>query len=338
MKKTRTNAAAAAVCIALAGCGGGGADTPASPGSGAQDVGTPTPTLSARIAAATATAESSTNLCAGIGPFYWEIGNGSQQLAGGSVTRPSDPTLYTASTPMSIASASKWMYSAYVVQRQPVLTQAAIKFLTFRSGYTHFSACLPGQTVQDCEDTLRNGEHDELTDGKFYYGGGHMQKHATLTGLGPLDDAALASEMRSQLGIDLGIGYAQPQLAGGVVTTPGDYARFLRKLMDGTLELGRQLGTNAVCTNPDTCADALYTPLPAGVNWHYSLGHWVEDDGARGDDGSFSSAGAFGFYPWIDATRSTYGIVARQVEQGAGWDSAQCGRQIRRAWMTGTAQ
>jgi hypothetical protein len=63
----------------------------------------------------------------------------------------------------------------------------------------------------------------------------------------------------------------------------------------------------------------------------------VEDDPAG--DGAFSSPGAFGFYPWIDATKTYYGIVARHVV-GAGsyLESAQCGAALRRAFITGTAQ
>lgn len=86
--------------------------------------------------------------------------------------------------------------------------------------------------------------------------------------------------------------------------------------------------------------------MPANESWSYSIGHWVETDPAAGD-GAFSSAGAFGFYPWIDAGKTWYGIVARkQTPQGQdtdrslgeGYRSAQCGRLIRKAWMTGSAQ
>ncbi len=56
-------------------------------------------------------------------------------------------------------------------------------------------------------------------------------------------------------------------------------------------------------------------------------------------DGAFSSAGAFGFYPWIDSGKTYYGVVARQVfAQNAGYDSARCGRLIRKAWITGAVQ
>ena len=61
------------------------------------------------------------------------------------------------------------------------------------------------------------------------------------------------------------------------------------------------------------------------------------DDPTVGD-GAFSSAGSFGFYPWIDAGKTYYGIVARSVSAGSGVDSVMCGRLIRKAWETAVAQ
>ena len=64
-----------------------------------------------------------------------------------------------------------------------------------------------------------------------------------------------------------------------------------------------------------------------------------EDDSDVGD-GAFSSPGAYGFYPWVDAERSFYGVLAREVPAtgGIGYGSAVCGRAIRKAWLTGVAQ
>ena len=164
-----------------------------------------------------------------------------------------------------------------------------------------------------------------------------MEKHASLTGLGALANGPLATEIRSQLGSDVALAYSQPQLAGGGVTSADDYARVLRKILSGSLKMHDVLGTHAVCTNPLTCPTAANTPVPSTESWHYSIGHWVEDDPVVGD-GAFSSAGAFGFYPWIDAGKTTYGIVARSSGAGEGFDSASCGRQIRKAWATAVPQ
>jgi len=100
---------------AAAGCGGGGGGAPApappdpspapapspAPGAGGDDA--------ARIAAAAAIASSPTNPCATIGPFYWEIGDADGVRASGTRTSAADPTVYARDTPMSIASASKWL-------------------------------------------------------------------------------------------------------------------------------------------------------------------------------------------------------------------------------------
>ncbi|HEY9448675.1 MAG TPA: hypothetical protein VIQ74_10280 [Gemmatimonadaceae bacterium] len=335
-----TAGAALGIALSIVACGGGGGGTGVSGPPENID-------LDTRISAATTTAQSSTNACAPIQPFYWEVGDETGRLASGSVPSNGGNPTYTSTTLMSIASASKWLYGAYVVQlRQGQLSDSDITFLTFRSGYTHFTRCLPTQTVDECVAYDNNGVHSDATDGLFSYGGGHMEKHASLIGLGPQDNAGLADAIRSQLGSDLTpLVYIQPQLAGGVVTNADTYAKFLRKILSGALSMKAALGTHAVCTNPATCAQAHNAPVPESESYHYSIGHWVEDDPTNGD-GAFSSAGAFGFYPWIDASKSWYGIVARKDTTGTsdpgdpdtgghGFDSAQCGQLIRSAWIHG---
>jgi len=319
-----------AVVALMAACGGGGDSSPANPPPAAG------PTDAQRAQAAAATADSASNACATVRPFYWEIGDASAAKASGSANVVGG-MVYTADSSMAIASASKWLYSSYVAElRGGALSASDVQFLTFRSGYNSFAFCLPGQTVDACVALGSNGVYSAAEDGKFSYGGGHMQKHASLNGLGALDNAALAAELRSRLGSDVALSYNQPQLAGGAQTSAADYARVLRKLLNNQLRLGALLGTQAVCTNPLTCPQALSTPIPSNESWHYSIGHWVEDDPVVGD-GAFSSPGAFGFYPWIDARKTTYGVLARQVSNGA-IPSVYCGRLIRKAWMTASVQ
>ena len=337
MKQTlRPTATTATLVLAatLAGCGGGGGgDTPppttGAPGSGIS--------VAQREQAARSTA-SNNAACTAVAPFYWEVGDRNALRASGSVNRAGNATVYTADTSMALASATKWLFGAYVAElRAGVLTAADVRHLHFRSGYTSFSSCLPGQTVDGCLALpAANGAYTAATDGRFFYDGGHMQKLGSLVGLGNLNNGALATELRSLLGDDVAVSFNQPQLAGGAQATPADYARFLRKMLDGRLRLGALLGTQAVCTNPSTCANALASPVQRNESWSYSLGHWVEADPVVGD-GAFSSAGAFGFYPWIDATRTWYGVLARQAAAGSGNESADCGRLIRKAWVTGAA-
>ena len=296
-----------------------------------------------RAASAAVQAVADGPTCEPARPFYWEIGQASGPLAHGQAGgRAPDAT-----TVMPIASASKWIYSAFVAQRrQGHLSEDDIRFLSFRSGYTRFHNCLPMQSVGSCATRLRNGrgEPDPKTSGRFDYNGGHMQQHAVTMGLGDLGPSELAATVRSTLsalGPDWTFDYGQAQPAGGGRTHATAYARFLQGLLRGELALGALLGQQATCTNPRTCPQAVYAPIPGSESWHYSLGHWVEDDPLVGD-GAFSSPGAFGFYPWIDAGRTTYGILARSTWRGLGADdeddrpavqSVECGRALRAAWF-----
>jgi hypothetical protein len=333
---------ALALLLSLAACGGGDPSDATDPTQASGDADSRSASAlaisgSTRISAATATAKSSTNDCAAIRPFYWEIGDRDARLASGSINSDTTTTKYTATTRMSIASASKWIYGAFVAQRaKGNLTDLDRKFLSMRAGYVSMSYCVPGQTVDGCLNYQGNGTYTPGSDGTFYYNGGHMQEHASLIGLGSMSSKALTAEVKSQLGADLQLAYSYPQIAGGVVASADAYARFLRKMLSGELYLGRMLGSGAVCTNALTCKSSgiEVSPSPMSESWHYSIGHWVEDDPEVGD-GAFSSAGAMGFYPWIDAGKTSYGIVARKAEAGSGEASAMCGRLIRKAWATG---
>lgn len=222
-----------------------------------------------------------------------------------------------------------------------------IAALTMSSGYTSFgilscSLFLSGDpTVSDCFTVSDNETYTVDHDGKFFYNGGHFQKWGVDNGMGAMTSAMLTDEFKSALGTDAALSFSTPQLAGGAVGSAESYARFLTRVLKNELRIGALLGAHAVCTLPGACATALSSPVPA--QFGYSLGHWVENDSLG--DGSFSSAGAFGFYPWIDASKNYYGIVSRHVtdassggEGGVGWQSAQCGAQLRKAFMSGQSQ
>lgn len=329
--------------IAITGCGGGGSST--------------NPSLAQRATAATTTATANA-ACTSITPFYWEIGDASGSLASGT-GGDGGSTPPSSTTQMLIASASKWIFSTYVVEKQSgVLSASDIKYLNFESGYTNFSSCSTTSTVSSCLSEAgtnggTNGDYVPLTDGNFFYNGGHMQVLANALGMGAENNAALAIDIKSIIGTNVALAYIQPQLAGGIYSTSADYARFLRNMLDGHYShMLSLLGSNAVCAhaNSTDCPTAIYSPVnqsAPGVSsndvsdeaWHYSLGHWVEDDPSNGD-GAFSSPGAFGFYPWIDQSKTYYGILARFdiTHASAGVASTFCGRLIRKAWTLGQAQ
>jgi hypothetical protein len=302
-------------------------------------------------------------LCLDLGAFYWEIGDKNGSLASGTGGTGTPPLAIDA---MAIASASKLIFGVYMMERHAgVLTADEIKFLTFQSGHTNFDNCGLLQSVDEClaaggRNGGTNGDLVTATADHFFYNGGHLQQLASIVGLGGDRNAKLAGDLKTVLGAGLAFTYTQPQLAGGVRTSAKDYALFLRQVLGGAYPHALALlGTHSVCTRPGAdCPSAIYSPVnqsnvpnppdttPNDISneqWHYSLGHWVEDDPTVGD-GSFSSPGAFGFYPWIDAGKTTYGVLARVDIANAGSNdpsklssisSVRCGRLIRKAWLTG---
>jgi hypothetical protein len=317
------------VCVATftTSCGGGGSDknSPHTP---------LTPDMPTRIAAAQATANQH-SACTQIYPFYFEIGNAFGSLTNASI---GDDT-YTAITTMNIASATKWLFGAYVTEvRGGALSASDIQATHMQSGYVSMgNACGPAMTVASCFAFSSNDTYTASSLDRFHYDSGHFQKWGVDNGLASMNTAALAVEFASVLGGDINVGFSGPLLAGGAVMSAEGYAVFLRKILNAELRIGNSLGAQRTCTHPGTCATADYSPVPDA--WSYSAGHWIEDDPVTGD-GSFSSPGAFGFYPWIDDTRTYYGVLARAdtFALGAAQKSVECGREIRRAFMTGVTQ
>jgi hypothetical protein len=269
-------------------------------------------------------------LCTAINNLYWEIGDVHGALASGRAG-----VLFGPNTEMNIASASKIVFGAYVVERfKADLSGADFRAMTMRTGYVSldYTTCVSAATVGDCFQTA--SAHTAADDDLFFYQGGHFQKYAMDLGLGADDNAALAAEIASRTGVNLA--YSSPQLAAGVHTSPAMFATFLQRVLSGALALKDHLGENAVCTLPSACPAALSSPVPEA--WHYSWGHWVEDAPGVGD-GAFSSPGAFGFYPWIDATKTYYGMLARYALTGnPAVESVACGRLLRKAFLTGVPQ
>lgn len=274
--------------------------------------------------------------CTALGDFYWEFGNASGAQGSGSVG-----STYSSGTGITIASASKMVFAAYILEKRAgLLTGTDQQAMNFTYGYANFSDCqtpVTGtMTINDCFIYAGNNTQTPAYVTKFYYNGGHFQKEAEDLGLAAMNNTALTVELRTYLGAELQFTFVSPQTAGGLYATAATYAAFLRKIMNGGLRMKNFLGVNAVCTLPASCGSAVFSPSPEA--WHYSDGHWVEDDPSTGD-GAFSSPGKFGFYPWISADKTTYGILAREDHSTNAWlNSVLCGRKLRKAWFSGQPQ
>jgi Bacterial Ig-like domain (group 2) len=325
-------------------------------------VGSSGPPTSGSVSAATATAEDNA-LCTAIEPFYWEIGDQSAALASGSVGTNSSGDSVTATSNVLIASASKWIYAMYVVQIRggaSKLNANDVKFLNFTSGYTNMGSdttsatcTAPASGADSIANCLTlsgpngpfNGQNASTT-GVFDYDSGHEENHAGQfqPEISGLDTSLLGPAIVAELGLTgtIKLTFTQPLLAGGIVASASDYAAILRGVLSNQLLMYGALGTSPVCAwTGGTACNAAFSPV-VSEQWHYSIGHWVEDDPSQKNDGAFSSPGAFGFYPWIEQSKRYYGVISRYGASGGaiqqGVASAQCGALVRHAWDTGVQQ
>lgn len=272
--------------------------------------------------------------CKKIHPFYFEIGDANSVIVSGATGNGS----IKAETELQIASASKWLFSSYVIQKlDGNLSSSIINGLNFTSGFSEFSSCLGYMFVGRCFTGVTEFNASHVN--KFSYGGGHMQKIAAVDlKLGNMTKSGLGKELNDYLGSDVELSFSIPQPAGGIKMSARSYATFLKKILNQELLAAKFLDTNLVCTSRTNCKDSVSTPIPNSESWQYGLGHWVESDPKMGDN-AYSSPGAFGFYPWISSDKKFYGVLSRhKMHEYAYWDSVVCGRNIRKAFLTGIKQ
>lgn len=298
--------------------------------------------------------------------FYWEIGDVNGAITSGS--EGSNPP--AADQLLYVDSASKWVFGAYVLQRRGGLSglqpgtsggyaNSDVAYLQLGDGYADVApGCTASDTVAQCFARGSNGTQTAGNIGKFYYGGGDFLAMANNSlGLSDMNASELAAEIERYIP-GISITMFSPQPAAGMELTPGDYAKFLRQVLSGALVMSDALPAHNWCTNPNSsggklkkgakyCATAAYAPpMPDKIAFEYGLAHWIEhdpdsaNDGGVPGDGAFNSLGADGFYPWIDASKTYYGILApttAEIEVKTRTKDYQktllCGQAIRQAFV-----
>lgn len=307
----------------------------------------PTAVFAYNVAAATAAANGSA--CANAGEFYWEIG---ATTGGPIVSGQVAGTDYARNTVVDLASSSKWVFAAYVVQRyngppRGPTGATIIGGLNMQLGYTYMDDpnCASVPTVAKCFATGDNSLLNPQAIGYFFYNSGSAQAVAAnpaLLKLGADTDATLLTEFNSYLGLGPTFSFVIPTMSSGLTASAADYATFLQKIMNGTYVISGYLGYNPVTTYP--CGNGLSGCSPFGsVNFHYALHHWIENNTGGTypihgttqppGDGAYSDPGAFGFYPWISADKKYYGIISTQGAVGTYEYTIPCGGAIRSAFL-----
>jgi len=271
--------------------------------------------------------------CQNIPQFYWEIGDANGLLASGR-----KGTKFNSLTRVNLASASKWIFATYMVEKYGGLTDAQIQMLTQRSGYRSFldQVCILTLKVNECMNVQLPiyGISDPYTSenvGTFFYSGAHFQQLAIDLGLGNYTAKMLTAEIRKYLN-NADISYLFPGIGSGMRSNARTFGKLMRQMMRNEFGIGQMLGSHRICTLPATCPMSLRSPLE--TDWDYSLGHWVEHE-SGGPDEVFSGPGLQGFYPWISADKTLYGILSTQQFADLKASSSSCGGKIRKAWVSG---
>ena len=283
--------------------------------------------------------------CTSLGDFYWEVGNGTAKLFGFSRGSGVAET-----TVMPLASASKWLYASAYLQSKGYANLSATekKRLNFTSGYLEGTDTIcgdAGTTVSDCYGpSYKNVSYKSLQDGKFFYDGGHMQKLA-LDDMGGRMGTGLLSIidwLNGQLGTSLPESSSAVAVAGGFWGSAAHYRVFLQNLLGNQYAMSVRLNADAVPAWPGG-PGVTYTPWTAAGQAYYGLGHWLERELVNNvwSVTGHSSPGMFGFYPWVDAGKSQYMLLARarlNTTGGEGEMSRVCAHEILEAYTLGVVQ
>jgi autotransporter-associated beta strand protein len=252
---------------------------------------------------------------------------------------------YDRTTVVPIASASKWLSAGVIMSLvdqgtldldRPV-GQTLSSFagrpngkadMTVRQMFSHTSG-LPGQTQWESSSTVTLQEAAtgigqfalmRSTPGaSFAYGGASMQVAGAVaevigsTGWADLFTTRIAGPLGMNATDYLGVGTAaNPRIAGGIRSSVGDIAAYLRMIGNqGLFDGQRILSAEAVQVMlSDQTGGAPVASVPSGIDAYrgYGIGNWIERTSGSGQPVEFSSPGVFGTTPWINVEHGYYGV------------------------------
>jgi CubicO group peptidase (beta-lactamase class C family) len=170
---------------------------------------------------------------------------------------------------------------------------------------------------------------------RFEYGGSHHQVAARMleVATGRLWQDLFAERIASPLGLARSTRFhtapwadtsehtiTNPRVAGGLVASLDDYSRLMTRAYE---RAGRSSGVYAeLGTAPHPGAEAVGSPMAraTGRPFPYGLGVWLECGERSSGCEVLSSAGAFGWTPWLDRRAGYHAVIAayRPVAPGDG--------------------
>jgi CubicO group peptidase (beta-lactamase class C family) len=268
---------------------------------------------------------------------------------------------YTADTRIPIASASKWLTAAAIMnlveagalrldapisQYLPQFTGAKARItlrqlLAFTSGLRPDPICTSHAsfTLASCTDWIASRPLAAPVGTQFRYGSGHLVVAARIaevvTGRPWVTVFYEQVARPTGLGSTFFAGGANPNPAGSALSSLSDYTRFLRMIWNrGVIDGRRVLAASSVAemerdqTNGAAMVGA--SPHRKDLGSRYGLGEWYDALGPAPGAYEVNSPGAFGFHPWLDRSRDVYGVYA-VLDQAQDAEAGSGGWQVKQA-------
>jgi serine-type D-Ala-D-Ala carboxypeptidase/endopeptidase len=215
------------------------------------------------------------------------------------------------------------------------------QLLSFTSGMDNENLCLYAAifTFEECVALIGASDPVAVPATRYDYGGTHLAVAGRMAEVatGKSWKTILNEELLIPLGLDLSINYyaqplnangsQNPMIAGGMRISMNQYAKMLQLIYHkGLWKNGDQpvqlipadlFDEQAKMPYPNVVIGNVPPSAPEGVR--YGLSAWLEcDTPAEGCD-KLSSAGAFGFTPWIDRETGYYAILGMEYEDANGF-------------------
>ncbi|MCX6507538.1 MAG: serine hydrolase [Actinobacteria bacterium] len=267
--------------------------------------------------------------------------------ADGSVIYEKSIGAVRGSTPLSVASSTKWLTAAtfmtFVDQGGIGLDDNIAKWLpefsndapsvTPRQLLSHTSGVRDnkcqagGMSLSACVKAIASSARQFPAGSKFSYGNSDFLVIGRLVEiLGGADFATIVNQrITGPLQMNATTWPGAPSMANaafGVRVTIDDYGKFLQMVLNrgeasGTRVLSGQ-AVDALISNQVSAYDTT-NDFAVGITKipRYGLGGWPDVVNEFGGTVVASGNGAMGFYPWVDYATNTWGIIGVQDSRGA---------------------
>lgn len=220
--------------------------------------------------------------------------------------------------------------------RSRVTIEQLFAFTSGFNGTAEQGGCIGSirYSLQGCVREIHDGGTDTLPGEVFSYGNEHMQiaALAMVTARNRSIDAIMRDRLFDRLGVSLDTRYTygagdNPTYSGGMRSTGEDYGLVLSAILHGDIFKSRQ---SFLTDRVQARTIALQPPAITrnSLAWHYGWGFWKECRGTPystvcDDAPVISSAGAFGFTPWIDFDRGYWAVIVMEEPLNRGFDPAE---------------